>query len=99
MLWMARANLRISLATWSASSLVGQSTRDWIRNRLTSSFCSSPRPKATVFPEPVFAWPITSTPSRIGGKLWACIGVVVWYPNVERFLINDSCSLRSEKGG
>ena len=63
----------MSFATWSASSRVGHSTMVWMRKRFTSSLLSSPKPKAAVLPEPVIAWPITSSPAKIGGKLSAWI--------------------------
>ena len=68
-------SLRISPATWSASSLVGHKTSAWILNFVASSLFKIPKEKAAVLPEPVTPCPITSYPSRTSGSVFACIGV------------------------
>ena len=68
MLRIFRPSVLNSFATWSASSRVGHNTRHCTLNFLTSSLFNIPRPKAAVFPEPVFAWAITSWPSSILGN-------------------------------
>src|SRR5574338_656177 len=69
------ASFSITPPTWSASSRVGTSTSacSHLCSRLMRSM--SGRPKASVLPEPVNAWPITSRPSSNGGMDDAWIGV------------------------
>ena len=45
--------------------------------------------KATVFPEPVFAWAIKSLLSRLKGKLFCCIDVSFVYDKESRFAKNS----------
>ena len=68
------ARRRISSATWMASSLVGHKTMAWVFLLSGSIFSSSGMPKAAVFPVPVWAWPIMSSPSAWTGIDWAWIG-------------------------
>ena len=97
MFGMPRPNLRTSIATWSASSRVGHRISDCTLKRFVSSFCSKPRPNAAVLPEPVLPWAITSLPSRIGGRLCACIAVISIYSSDARFSSRALCKFRVEK--
>ncbi|CFN63331.1 Uncharacterised protein [Bordetella pertussis] len=89
-LGIRRASRRSSWATWSASSRVGQSTSACGARRLTSRFCSTPRPNAAVLPLPVLACAIRSRPSRMSGRLCAWIGVICSKPR--------PCRLSSKAG-
>ena len=71
---MYLARRRISSATWIASSLVGQRAMAWSFLFLGSIFSSRGMPKAAVFPVPVWAWPIMSSPSLWMGIAWAWMG-------------------------
>ena len=75
-LWIPRASLRISTATWSANSRVGHSTRVCTRKRFTSSLFNNPKANVAVLPEPVLALAITSLFAKISGKACAWIGVI-----------------------
>ena len=67
-------NLRISSATWIASSLVGERIMTCVFLLSGSTFSSIGIPNAAVFPLPVCAWPITSLPLNTTGIACAWIG-------------------------
>ena len=69
------ASLRISSATWMASSLVGDKIKTCVFRKDGSTFCKIGIPKAAVLPVPVWACPITSTPDKTTGIAWLWIGV------------------------
>lgn len=68
---------------------MGANTIDCILNFLTFNAFTRGIENASVFPEPVFACPTTSLPSKIGGKDFSCIDVKVEKPNVSRFFLNS----------
>ena len=68
-------SLRISSATWIASSLVGHRMIACSFRFFGSIFWRSGIPKAAVFPVPVCAWPITSCPAITSGIAFAWIGL------------------------
>src|SRR5215210_1519608 len=81
------------------SSRVGVSTRPWTPLSSGSTYSSMGRPNAAVLPLPVWAWPITSRPSRSGGMAWTWIGLGDSYPTSRRAASMDSESPRSAKEG
>src|SRR4029079_9209528 len=58
-----------------ASSRVGTSTSACSQRFLTLIFSMSGKPNASVLPEPVCAWPMTSRPSTSAGMVPAWMGV------------------------
>ena len=65
----------MACVTWMQSSRVGVSTSAWTSPTSGSTVSSIGRPNAAVLPEPVWAWPMTSRPSSIGGIACAWIGL------------------------
>jgi len=61
--------------TWMASSRVGTRTSAWTARTPGLMRSTSGRTNASVLPDPVRAWPITSCPSRSAGMARAWIGV------------------------
>jgi len=61
---------------WNASSRVGVSTRAYTPKGSRASFWRIGITKAAVFPEPVWAHPMTSRPARVAGIVftWTCGG-------------------------
>ena len=70
----ARPYARSAWVTWMQSSRVGVSTSAWTSRSFGSTYSTIGRPKAAVLPVPVWAWPITSRPSRSGGIACSWIG-------------------------
>ena len=66
---------RSACVTWMQSSRVGVSTSACTAGLSGSAYSTIGRPKAAVLPVPVWAWPITSLPSRSGGIACSWIGV------------------------
>lgn len=68
-------NFLNSWAIWFANSLVGAIIKDCILKFLIFNLFSIGIQKATVFPEPVFAWAIKSLLFKLKGKLFCWIAV------------------------
>src|SRR3712207_8528199 len=62
------------------SSRVGVSTSACTSFTDGSTYSIIGRPKAAVLPEPVWAWPMTSRPSSIGGMACSWMGLGRPYP-------------------
>src|SRR3954469_17905244 len=71
---------RRAWVTWMHSSRVGVSTSAWMASSSGSTYSIIGSPKAAVLPEPVWAWPITSRPSRSGGTACSWMGDGFSYP-------------------
>ena len=94
---MCRESFLNSKAIWFANSLVGAKIKDWILKFFIFNLLIIGIQKATVFPEPVFAWAIKSLLSRLKGKLFCCIDVSFVYDKESRFAKNSFDKFNCEK--
>src|SRR3954447_4590633 len=81
--------------TWMHNSRVGVSTRACTASSVGSTYWRRGRPKAAVLPEPVWAWPITSRPSRSGGMASSWIRLGASYPTPPSASSSGGSRLRS----
>ena len=86
-------NLRISSDTWIASSLVGERMITCVFLLFGSTLWSTGIPKDAVFPVPVCACPITSTPDITTGIAWLWIGVAS--SNPISLIARSTCGYKS----
>src|SRR5437867_5615530 len=93
---MYLANRLISVATCTASSLVGASIRA-CTGPFALILCNIGRPKAAVLPVPVCACPTTSLPSKTSGIAASCIGNGVSNPFSESAFVNCALNPNSSK--
>src|SRR3546814_18566602 len=70
---------------------------DWSSDVCSSDLFTTVTRKARVLPVPVCAWPATSRPGRVIGRVNAWIGVQRVNPAASRPASNDGCSSKEEK--
>jgi hypothetical protein len=94
---MPDPRIRNCSAIWNASSLVGVKTKENTPNGSAANDCKMGSANAAVFPDPVFADPITSCPLRIDGmqQFWISVGLVI--DRLERDDISHGHTPKSSK--